>query len=234
MTVIVPTRGRPHNAARLIEAWQATEASAPLLFVVDETDEKIEDYAKLLRDSPEFVSWIRTPTKTMVAALNYGARKIASSTRVGRWIGFMGDDHVPRTPRWDERISATFLRFGPSIVYANDTVQGQNLPTQAFIARDFIFSRGRMCPQTLTHLYVDNYWKRLGELSETLVYLADVIIEHVHPVAGKAEWDEGYRRVNDGSIYGADHGAFNDYMASSEMTNDVERMRELRQNWGGS
>ena len=53
-----------------------------------------------------------------------------------------------------------------------------------------------MAPQVMRHLYLDNFWKHLGEQTGGLRYLGDVVIEHLHPVAGKAPWDHRYAAVN--------------------------------------
>jgi hypothetical protein len=58
--------------------------------------------------------------------------------------------------------------------------------------------------KTLRHLYIDNYWLELAGAAGCLTYLPDVVIEHMHPAYGKAEWDESYRRVNSPEMYGAD------------------------------
>ena len=48
------------------------------------------------------------------------------------------------------------------------------------------------------------------------------IIEHLHPIGGKVEWDEQYREVNAQEVYSADAIAFKDYIASA----DYQRLLE--------
>jgi hypothetical protein len=86
---------------------------------------------------------------------------------------------------------------------------------------------GHMAPATLTHLYVDNYWRDLGQGAGCLRYLPDVIVEHMHPIAGKAEWDDGHVRVNALAMYQRDSDAYADY-AGSHLLSDVEKVRALR------
>jgi hypothetical protein len=45
--------------------------------------------------------------------------------------------------------------------------------------------------------------------------MPEVVIEHLHPVAGKGEWDDQYREVNAEEVYSADAIAFKEYMASN-------------------
>ena len=63
---------------------------------------------------------------------------------------------------------------------------------------------GYMVYPTLTHLYIDNHWKAWGEAPDTLKYLDDVYLEHMHPFAGKAESDETYEKANSPELYSKD------------------------------
>jgi hypothetical protein len=44
-----------------------------------------------------------------------------------------------------------------------------------------------------------------------LVYLPEVIIEHLHPFAGKAQLDAGYIEVNDKQVYIYDQMMYQEY-----------------------
>lgn len=65
-----------------------------------------------------------------------------------------------------------------------------------------------MVPADVEHLYCDNAIKDLGEQADCLRYLPDVLIEHMHPVAGKAPMDAGYQRVNRREQYRTDRLAY--------------------------
>ena len=69
-----------------------------------------------------------------------------------------------------------------------------------------------MAPPTLIHLYMDNFWKALGQDLGNLVYRGDIIIEHLHPIAGKAANDAGYIEVNSAEVYTKDAVAFDRYL----------------------
>jgi hypothetical protein len=84
-----------------------------------------------------------------------------------------------------------------------------------------------MAPPNLTHLYVDNFWKDLGQLAGCIRYLPDVVVEHLHPVAGKAAWDEGYVRVNAQSMFSRDRSAYERYRLTA-LQADVAKVRALR------
>lgn len=204
LLVIIPTRSRPHAIPEIMQAWDDTGATADVLFCVDKDDPELAAYkqqAKALADDSRvrFVFWAR---RRLVGTLNQAAVKNADSYR---FLAFMGDDHRPRSADrpWDERFREC-LGGGPGIVYGNDLLQGENLPTQCAMTSDIIRAIGYMAPPELTHLAVDNFWLDLGRAADCIRYLPDVVVEHMHPIAGKSEWTEGHLRVNAQSMYGRD------------------------------
>ena len=230
LAVIVPSRGRPHTVAELAQAFRDTCTERTwLLFAVDEDDPEHQAYTDAVAEqlvSHGRVAVTSQPSGTMVSALNHAARHLLYAHEEVRpdAIGFMGDDHRPRTKGWDRRY-LTALQALPGIVYGNDLLQGANLPTQCAISTKIVHALGHMAPSTLTHLYVDNYWRDLGMAAGCLSYLPDVIVEHLHPAAGKAEWDEGHRRVNQPAMYERDKAAYAAYWQSVQAA-DILAVRQ--------
>jgi hypothetical protein len=211
LAVIVPTRGRPGNAARLAKAFRETDAlNALVVFVADADDPELPGYRKLLDDGeiPRLMISEHPGGRGLCRALNYAAARYAALYEA---VGFMGDDHLPRTTGWDDRILDTLDSLQPRIVYGNDLIQGPALPTAAFLQSRMVNAMGFMAPYAMRHLYIDNFWKELGERLNGLVYLPDVVIEHLHPVGGKAEWDERYRAVNAADADARDRDAWLTY-----------------------
>lgn len=197
LAVVVPTRGRPENAARLARAFEETTSSGALpVFVVDHDDPQQQAYRDLLLEGviSRLMIWDGAlGGKGLCWPLNYAARRYAE---VYENVGFMGDDHMPRTHGWDTEMITELDSLEPRVAYGNDLLQGANLPTAVFMQSRMIRATGQMAPVAMRHLYLDNYWKELGERTGGLRYRDDVIIEHLHPVAGKAPWDERYAVVN--------------------------------------
>jgi hypothetical protein len=224
LVVIVPSRGRPDAAVELAQAFADTEATAHLVFAVDEDDSTRFSYAEALKSYPwSTVHWAPAPS-TMVKTLNVAANLFVNEAHA---IGFMGDDHRPRTPGWDRLYVEALRDLGTGIVYGNDLLQGERIPTQVAMTSDIVRALGHMAPPTLTHLYVDNYWRDLGEAAACLRYLPDVVVEHMHPVAGKADWDEGHKRVNQPSMYQRDAEAYGRYV-TEHFEADLAKVRALR------
>lgn len=224
LTVIVPSRGRPEQARALIDAFRTTcTADTVLLFSVDDTDERLPDYIASLPADGRAAA-VTGDNRNMVQALNRAAGIVESAA-----TGFMGDDHCPRTHGWDTAYLEALHGLGTGLVYGDDLLQRANLPTQVAMTTDIVRVLGWMAPPTLTHLYVDNFWKDLGQAAGCLRYLPDVVIEHRHPVAGKAEWDANYARVNDAGMYQRDALAYQQFVQAGHLHDAVAAVKALKQ-----
>jgi hypothetical protein len=214
LLVIVPTRSRPEAVGRVVAAWEETGAFADggeLLFVVDYDDSRFADYLATLSSTARgpgvhfrsIPRWL-----PLVPKLNETARIHAHLSPDVFALGFAGDDHLPRTSGWVKRYVEHLRSAGTGIVYCDDGYQGENIPTQWAMTADIVRTLDRMVPAPVEHLYCDNAVQDLGREAGCLTYLPDVLIEHMHPVAGKADSDEQYQRVNSRQQFRADRPAY--------------------------
>jgi hypothetical protein len=229
LLMIVPSRGRPQNVAALLEAWRETATgAADLLVAVDEDDPAVDQY-QLVRAGGSWPAELGRFHLVVGERLRLGGtlNKIAQTqARNYRIVGFMGDDHRPRTQGWDLDMLDALDELGTGMVYADDLFQRQNLPTAIAMTSDIVRALGYMVPGGLVHLYIDDAWKALGEGIGRLRYLPDVVIEHLHPSAGKATMDDSYRETNSQEQFDADRHRFEDWKRFS-LDADVTRLREL-------
>lgn len=227
LVVIVPSRGRPGAVAELAAAFRETcTASTCLVFAMDkgESFEDAYDVACAEASSPGMAVLpvvVDGEPASMVNALN-GATQWVLTGDV-KVIAFMGDDHRPRTKGWDAAYLAA-LAEKPGFVYGNDLLQGANLPTQVAMSAEVVRALGWMAPPTLVHLAVDNWWLELGQAADCITYLPDVVVEHLHPIAHKAKWDEGYKRVNAPEMYQRDLTEF-ERLRRTELPKAVEAVK---------
>jgi hypothetical protein len=142
-------------------------------------------------------------------------------------VAFMGDDHVPRSPAWADAILTFMAATHPQIVYGRDGFQDRKLPTWWAMSSDIIKALGRMVPAPVQHLYCDNAVLTLGEAANMITFLPHILIEHMHPVAGKSEWDPGYERVNRRQQYDRDAAAYRMWVEDG-LKRDATLLRELR------
>jgi hypothetical protein len=139
-------------------------------------------------------------------------------------LGFMGDDHRPRTPGWDAAYVEALTEMGTGIVYGDDLLQGERIPTQVAMTSDIVEAMGGMAPGGLVHMYLDDLWKAVGERLGCLRYLPDVVVEHLHPAAGKARWDDRYAEVNAPEVYADGRARLDAWLASGELDAVADRL----------
>lgn len=228
LTVICPSRGRPDAAAEVLKTFKATavDLDTRLWFVVDPDDATGNAYPTDF-DEPAVITYRlgkMPPLPGMLGALNDALREPGILTPETSVVGFIGDDHRFRTDGWDAAIE-DMLEVHPGIAYADDLFQRERLPTQWFVSRQIVDAFGMGLP-TLQHLYIDDYWKTFGQAAGCLYYLPEIVIEHMHPLAGKGQWDDGYRRANAPAMYAADEQAFQAWVRTSKDA-DVERLKAI-------
>jgi hypothetical protein len=148
LLVIIPSRSRPQNIKRLISIWTLLTHDADLIFGLDTDDPLLaecqfpyEQWGEL--GQPTSIRYAINARIGMAGTLNYLANKFADQYFA---IGFMGDDHIPRTVGWDVRIVRELKAMGTGIVYGNDLWQKENLPTAVFMTSNIISTLGYMCP----------------------------------------------------------------------------------------
>jgi hypothetical protein len=224
LVVIVPSRGRPERCAELVQACAETcTASTVLVVALDTDDLRAPEY---IAPAGTTVFYQHVEPAGHVGAINAAARRALADFQPFA-VAKLDDDHRPRTKGWDARYLEALRELGTGIVYGNDLLQGERLPTAPAMTADIVRALGFMAPPSLRHLYCDNFWRDLGEAAGCLRYLPDVVVEHMHPLAGKASMDDGYRRANSAERYTEDGAAYERYRAE-RLAADVERVRALR------
>lgn len=221
---LVPSRSRPANVRRLWQAWRDTDALATLIVLLDQDDPDLDVYFEdHTTAGNEYTIVVTPPLGNIGPLLNEWGSRCAQRVPDGRQahaIGFMGDDHVPRTPRWDQELYASLRPYG--VAYGNDLLQGGNLPTAVMLDAHIVLKLGWMVPRGLRHLYLDNFWRDLGIALGALTYREDVVIEHMHPVAGKAEEDDRYRAVNSDEVYAHDARFYREWLDAGKLKEAVD------------
>lgn len=225
LAMLVPSRARPSSVDRMADAWHRTgDPGADLVWLLDRDDPELEAYRERLVQ----YSWMKVAIQDrwtpMVPKLDAGARLAAEKYP---FVGFIGDDHLPRTPEFGYSLSKYLHAAQPAIVYGADGFQDQKLPTWWTMSSDIIKALGRMVPAQVQHLYCDNAIMRLGEVAGMLHYLPHVLIEHMHPAAGKGSMDEGYLRVNRREQYMRDQALYRTWL-NEDLERDATLLRRLR------
>ena len=219
--VIAPTKGRPDRAKVMAESWLATRGSTrtDLCLALDDDDGFLPHYLSFSYGKPWFA--LPCPTGSMVKRTNMVAR-----TSMADIIGWAADDNVFVTKGWDVEVRRAFEDPRITTVNTNDLLVGDAKGGVYFVRKRVIDLLGWFFPPVLEHLYADFAVTELARRAGTYLYLPDVIIEHRHPYSGKAEWDDGYRAVNNPEQDRKDGEAFYSWWASADAERAVEVLRE--------
>jgi hypothetical protein len=228
LTVIVPSRSRPDAMLDLISSVVDTRqvATTNVVVAVDDTDPMLALYEEVV-DVRSDVSRLEVVRGGwMVAALNEAAQRVVADPAVTA-VGFLGDDHRPRTKGWDAAYLTALRQMGAGIVYGDDLLQHDFVPTQCAMTADIIRRLGWMAHPSLRHMYVDTLWRDMARPVDKIRYLPDIVVEHLHYLNGKAVEDDGYKRVNDPQVYKFDEEAFRRLHATGVVRSASEVIRQL-------
>lgn len=198
ITILLPTRARPFLVKRLFESLARTATDPGKIEIILYLDADDAASRLLGHDGLNVISIIR-PHGSDMGAIFKDAYKASS----GRYIMLMNDDAVFSTKGWDERIKAAFRAFPDDIafVYGNDGDQGENVPTFPLLSRAACEVMGGVCPAHYRNIHIESHlfdvFRQLKALGhDRIVYLDDVILEHMHYLAGKAPCDNIYAKKN--------------------------------------
>lgn len=237
LLMIVPTRSRPQNVMPVVEAWLETDAFAvaDLMLVADMDDPSFDAYCTATERAARDVA-ARTRSgmvilhcaprhEQLVPKLNAAALNAADDYE---FVGFAGDDHLPRTRAWAQSFVDLFDRDrSAGIAYPDDGYQHENLASSWVMRADIVRELGRMVPAPVEHLYCDNSVMDVGREAGCLTYLPDVLVEHVHPVAGKVVTDAQYERVNGREQYRRDRPAYKRWKRDGGLASDAAQVRAV-------
>ena len=225
LLVIVPSRGRPQNVARLLESVRGTAAAVTHVHVaIDDDDPQAAAYERVMDKYGSPFGRLETgPRKGLCAWTNDVALRHAGDYR---FLASLGDDHVPRTKGWDAAlIRAIEDMGGTGIAYPWDGVR-EDIPEAVVMSSDIVTVLGWMCQPDLSHYYPDNVWADLGRGAGCLRHCRAVWVEHVHPAAGKAAGDDTYR--DSSAKIAGDKAAYQQWRRE-RMAADVAVVRSLRE-----
>lgn len=236
MLIVVPTRSRPHNVIPLVEAFRETGAfddGAEVVFVVDRDDSTFEGYlgelSRITGNERRVVTWLDvTHHEQLVPKLNKAADYLRV-TRDPRFLGFMGDDHRPRSAGWAKAYRDELDSAGTGIVSCPDGYRPDDLPTHWVMTADIVEALGRMVPAPVEHLYCDNAIRDLAKEAGCWHYRTDLLVDHLNPYAGqRAPMDAQYQRVNSSEQFRADRAQYRTWKRHGGLSSDAHLVRTLK------
>ena len=230
--LICPTRGRPWNASRLFDAWEANGVCSDLIFCLDDGDPETDGYRELARRAAPrgLVYWMTGPRMGLCGWTDRAARDYQGLYQA---LMSIGDDHVPETHGFDRILLAAAQETGGGFAYGFDGITHQAssdfpephcLPSACLITTNITRALDRMCLPGARHMFTDPYWMLLAEAAGCRHYLPDVHVTHHHPAAGRAAWDRTYSEG--GQSWPDDERAYWAWK-QDQLAGDARRVREV-------
>ncbi len=201
-----PTRKRPALCQRLLDACVETGMTSPGMVVVDGI---VEGDYKTLRLPPNVI------LRATNVHMEFGGvlRWIFANFPDEDYYGLVGDDGIPRTPRWDRELVETAGSW--AIALSNSLLPRPDAWTYSVTGGDLMRAVGFWAPPGFIHLYIDDVWEHLITRLGIGRRRDDVVIEEMHYSVGKGLFDETYERRFQGQSYAdRDRMAFADWVGA--------------------
>lgn len=187
ISVLVPSRGRPDQLEVMCASALIT-ATGPVELVVRLDDDDPADYRPVLVEVD--VVLVQGPRTLLSSCWNE-----CFDASSGSILMHCGDDIRFRTPGWDAMVRDAFARHpdGIAFVHGRDGFQDERLGTHGFLSRRWVETVGYFVPPLYSSDFNDLHLTEVADAIGRRVYLPGLLTEHMHPAAGKGEWDLTHR-----------------------------------------
>jgi hypothetical protein len=228
IAIIIPTRERNNKIKFLHQQWfnmLDPNITTDCIIVLDSDNE--ETYERL----PGFIYHVVPPNPSGAKGAVFPLNEIANLVHKDyEYLGFWGDDHYPQTPNWNSIMYEILCKNAPyAMVYADDLIQGVNLPTEIIMDSLFIEEFKYMAHPSLTHLFCDDVWKYTGQQIENLHYIPHVVIEHLHYCVGKSENDSMYQINNSPDCFVTNGSVYNFIIENHDFNNKLQEIKNKKE-----
>lgn len=216
IAVLVPTLGRPHRARPLLDSLRdSTSSRWRVIFVLSPGDtDGLAAAITAKTDDPEHVNayvahWEAGPGDYQ-RKINYAAACTRSP-----WL-FTGADDLRFHPGWDTEALRTAAETGALVIGTNDlndpALRDRGDATHSLVHRSY-FERGtidefnQLLHEGYQHYFCDTELVATAKARGVYAYARDSVVEHLHPVYGKAPRDATYDLLSardfdaDASVY---------------------------------
>lgn len=197
--IIVPVLGRPEHAKRFRDSyWSGDDwwTHKPRAFAICENE---LDRTTWL---PYTMAYLAPIHHTFAEKVNWAYEHVVSHSDA-EWVLLVGSD-VNFHPGWIDRLEEALVDMPEACVLGTldllnaATMKGHHT-CHPVIKRSYIDEvgaswdgPGKICSEAYRHNYVDNEIVRAAQ-DRGVWCPTEAVIEHLHPVNGKAEWDEVYQ-----------------------------------------
>ena len=210
--LIFPTRARPVAALHTLASIIATTNGRVDVVLCQDDD----DGQSFQFQSRHVITRTGAP-KSFTQWLNAAALEFCDSYSI---LGWTADDvRYPKTC-WDFLVRQA-LRAKPGLVYGQDGIQNEGLPTHPFVSAVLVKAMGHLIDPRLRHYFNDNYLKALTTRADCLTYRPELVLEHRHHSTGGSKIDD--LAVQNERGYEADRAALKEILATIDAKAELLR-----------
>ena len=197
--LLCPTRGRPTRAINMALSAHMTADDSSRIEVLYYVDD----------DDPEKTAYQGSLEKLLLAADGIGRVDFLIGERISvSWMWTLlarqskadvflmqNDDVMFRSNGWDRRLDEETSKFPDDIycMWFDDGFQGKNPCAFPIVSRRWVETLGYFSPGIFEFLFNDTWIVDIGRRVGRLHYIDDIYVEHLHFLAGKAEFDQTYK-----------------------------------------
>jgi ABC-type polysaccharide/polyol phosphate transport system ATPase subunit len=193
ISLLLPTRGRAELLRRFLESVLARSEQPELVEVVIYADEDDPGSHGFQVEGLE----VRTIVGPRASMGEYNTACFDQSR--GDIVVLGNDDVVIQTRGWDRKLREMHaaMQDGVYLAYPNDLFKGRGLSAFPILSRTVCRLLGEPFPRAYRGAFIDYHlldiFKRLERHGHPrLIYLEDVVFEHMHYRTGKGDFDEIY------------------------------------------
>lgn len=189
VVILIPVLRRPHRVQPLLESVEATTKQPWRVMFIHDPD-----------DVPEAEAIRRAGGSGISCAGNYATKINAGASMTDEDLIFLGADDVRFHPEWLEN-AAQWIKHGFLVVGTNDlcnpaVIRGDHA-THFLVHRDYVSlgtidERSKLLHEGYEHEYVDNEFIETAKSRHMYAHAGNSIVEHLHPMVGKAPMDDVY------------------------------------------
>lgn len=211
LVILVPMLGRPHHVAPLLESIAATTPDEwRALFVLTPGDDEVEAAVQVAAGKDGRVDILHVGPH---ARGDYSRKINAGIAATDEEHIFTGASDLRFHPGWYEAALA-MMTPGIGVVGTNDLgnlgTRNGGHATHFLVTRWYVEQHGtidepgKFYHEGYPHEFVDNEAYETAKTRRMYAHARDAIVEHLHPLWGKASWDPMYEqmrhRIDVGSV----------------------------------
>lgn len=185
----------------------------------------MDDALIALYPSPHLINKVKRPIAPLYNELARGAG--------GELLMVVGDDVMFRTSGWDEKVIEVAKRFPDGLfIAAPDNGDGKERVNHWCTGRQWLDLFGWVHPEHFEHFSADEWVQEVAKPCGRLVYMRDVLLEHMHKKYKKSPNDATYDSKREKAADGSSMSSRDQLLFAKlapERAADIEKLRSAIQ-----